>query len=355
MKKEKIKVLIVDDSALVRQSLLKIIEEEPAFEVIGTASDPYFAARLIGRIAPDVITLDIQMPRMNGLTFLQKIMSQHPIPVVIISSLAKENSDMALKAWQYGAIEVIEKPMVNTKEFFERSGQVVIEAIKTASMANLKKINYNKLHHDKDIEIKQQYEDLSHTSVHKIASKVVLLGASTGGTEVVAHILSQLPVTCPPVVVVQHMPEQFTLAFSHRLDGLSAIKVKEAENGDRLEFGKAYIAPGNAHIMLNRKSQEFYIETNYGPLFNRHRPAVDVLFNSAAEFDGRHFMAAILSGMGRDGVDGLIKLKEKGALTIAQNEESCIVFGMPKEAIRANAVVKVLSPEEIIHEILKFR
>ncbi|MCF8373483.1 MAG: chemotaxis response regulator protein-glutamate methylesterase [Bacteroidales bacterium] len=355
MSKEKIKVLIVDDSALVRQSLQKILEQEPSFDVIGTASDPYFAARIIARDAPDVITLDIQMPRMNGLTFLQKIMSQHPIPVVVISSLAKENSDIAIKAWQLGAIDVIEKPILKTKEFFEISSHNIIQAIKAASIANLKKIHSPKPHPEKGLEIKRQYEDVSHTTIHKIANKIVLLGASAGGTEVVAHILSLLPITCPPVVVVQHMPEQFTLAFSRRLDSLSNIKVKEAENGDRLEIGKAYIAPGSAHILLNRKSQEFFIQTNYGPLFNRHRPAVDVLFNSAAEFDGRYFMAAILSGMGRDGVDGLIKLKEKGAMTIAQNEESCIVYGMPKEAIRAEAVIKVLSPEEIVREIVKFR
>ncbi len=355
MNKEKIRVLIVDDSALVRQSLQQILSADSSIEVIGTASDPYFAARVIAREAPDVITLDLQMPKMNGLTFLQKIMSQHPIPVVVISSLAKENSDIALKAWQAGAIDVIEKPIMRTKDFFEESGYRIIEAVKAASIANLKKIKQPWSARNESLNIRSQYQDHGHSIVPKTANKLVLIGASAGGTEVISNILSQLPVDCPPIVIVQHMPEQFTLAFSRRLDSLSKIKVKEAEKNDKLQFGYAYVAPGNSHITIKRNGWEFNIDTNQQPLYNRHRPSVDMLFNSAAEYEGKHFLGIILSGMGRDGVDGLLKLKKNGAITIAQNQESCIVFGMPQEAIRSDAATLTLSPPEIVQEIIKFK
>ncbi|MEA3444942.1 MAG: chemotaxis-specific protein-glutamate methyltransferase CheB [Bacteroidota bacterium] len=355
MSEQKIKVLIVDDSALVRQSLKRVFAQDTSIEVIGAASDPYFAARIIARDVPDVITLDLQMPRMNGLTFLQKIMSQRPIPVVVISSLAKENSDIAIKALDYGAIDVIEKPIMRTSEFFQTSSYKIIEAIKAAAIANIKIIKNNRLQHNDKLNIKSQYQDYGHTTIAKPANRIVLMGASAGGTEVVANILSQLPENCPPVVIVQHMPEQFTLAFSRRLDNMSRIKVKEAEMGDCLEYGNAYVAPGNSHVILKRKGLQFFIETTQQSLFNRHRPSVDVLFNSAAEHDGKFFLGIILSGMGRDGVDGLVKLKNNNALTIAQNRESCIVFGMPKEAIQADAVAKTLSPEKIVKEIVMFK
>ena len=354
MNKKKIKVLIVDDSALIRQSLKKIFQNNPSIEIIGTASDPYYAARIISKEAPDVITLDIQMPKMNGITFLQKIMSQHPIPVVIISSLAKENSDIALKAWQLGAIDVIEKPLMHTKEFFENSSAKIIESVKAASIANLRKTKHLKSYNNDKLNIKKQYQDYSNTTITKAVDKIVLIGASAGGTEVIANILSQLPKNCPPIIIAQHMPEQFTLAYSRRLDSISQIKIKEAENGDKLEYGKAYVAKGNTHILIKRRGQEFYVETNQKPKHNLHRPSIDILFNSAVEFEGRYFLSIILSGMGRDGVRGVLKMRKKGAKTIAQNEESSIVFGMPKEAILVGAASKALFPDEIISEIINF-
>ena len=355
MKQRSIKVLIVDDSALVRQSLQKMLEQDPSIEVIGAASDPYFAARIIAREAPDVITLDIQMPKMNGLTFLQKIMTQHPIPVVVISTLAKENSDIALKAWQYGAIEVIEKPILKTREFFENSSRKICDAIKAASIANLKKKSLKRITPIKQLD-ESIYADRNVSSAFPTdADKVVLIGASAGGTEVIANILSQLPKRSPPVVIVQHMPKQFTQAFANRLNDLSQLTVKEAQKGDRLAYGTAFVAPGNMHVLIKQTGQAFSIETNQGPPLNRHRPSVDMLFTSAQEYDAKHFLAAILSGMGRDGVEGLVGLKNNGVLTLAQNEESCIVYGMPKEAVKAGAACKILTPEEMVKEIMKFR
>lgn len=337
---KKIKVLVVDDSAVVRKVLTKIISSDPDIEVIGAAGDPFIAAQRMAEIAPDVITLDIEMPKMDGLTFLSKIMSQHPVPVVIISSLAGSGSESALKALEYGAVEIIQKPEIGTKEFLEDSGVFICDAIKSAASAKLRP-------HRAHLPISGR---LSADAVMprptkamiQTTEKVIVVGASTGGTEALKVMLGAMPVDCPGIVVVQHMPERFTATFSKHLDELCAITVKEAQDNDTVIRGRALIAPGNRHMLLKRSGARYYVEVKEGPLVARHRPSVDVLFRSAAQYAGRNAVGVILTGMGDDGASGLKEMKEAGAHTFAQDEESCVVFGMPREAIKAGAVDTVL-------------
>lgn len=344
----KIKVLIVDDSALVRQTLADLINSDPELEAIGTASDPYGAVEKIAKEKPDVITLDVEMPKMDGLTFLEKIMNQHPIPVVICSSLATEGSEVVLKALELGAIEIIQKPKLGVKTFLEESRIRILDAIKAAAKSNLKKhrslLNLKvepKLSADVIIEKPKKYDFIETTD------KVIVIGASTGGTEAIRVLLEAMPVDCPGIAIVQHMPENFTKAFAKRLNELCSIEVKEAENGDALIVGRALIAPGNKHMLLKRSGAKYYVEIKDGPLVSRHRPSVDVLFRSAARYAGKNAYGVILTGMGDDGAKGLLEMKEAGAFTIAQSEESCVVFGMPKEAIKLGAVDKVLDLRSI--------
>lgn len=340
----KIRVLIVDDSAVVRQNLAEIIKSDSMLEVMGTASDPFVAAKKIKQEVPDVITLDIEMPRMDGLTFLRKIMNQYPIPVVIISSVSGEGTKTAFKAFEYGAVEIITKPFLSTKEFIQESKIRICEAIKGAAQAKVKRKNVT----PQDIKIIPKYSadvilpPIHNTSIIKTTEIVVVVGASTGGTEAITVLLQNLPVDFPGIVVVQHMPEQFTASFANRLNDICNISVKEAENGDPIMKGRALIAPGNFHTMVKQSSSRYYVEVTQGPFVNRHRPSVDVLFRSAARYAGSNSVGILLTGMGDDGAKGLLELKNSGAKTIAQDEESCIVFGMPKEAIKLNAADKVL-------------
>jgi two-component system chemotaxis response regulator CheB len=352
MGRARIRVLIVDDSAVVRQTLSDVLSGDPEIEVIATAGDPFVAAERISEEVPDVITLDIEMPRMDGLTFLQKIMSQHPIPVVICSSLAEEGTQSALKALDYGAVDVIAKPRMGSKKFIEESRTILCEAVKAAAGARL-------LPHKpvRKVEPKLTADAILSPATHAMAEtteKVVAVGASTGGTEALKVLLEALPADCPGIVIVQHMPELFTRAFADRLNTLCRITVKEAQSNDTVLRGQALIAPGNHHMLIKRSGARYYVEIKEGPLVCRHRPSVDVLFRSAARYAGQNAVGVILTGMGDDGARGMLEMKQAGAKTIAQNEETCVVFGMPNEAIKRSAVDKVVPLESVAGAMLAF-
>ena len=357
MGRNKIKVLIVDDSAVVRQTLSAILNSDKEIEVLDTAADPFYAAKKIQSNLPDVITLDIEMPRMDGLTFLKKVMAQHPIPVVIISSLTVKGTQTALKALEYGAVEIITKPQLGTKEFLEESRIRLCDIVKAASRANLRKIKAKKYIHPIEVKPKLSADAVlmksNRQSMIKTTESVVAIGASTGGTEALAEFLQALPPDSPGIVIVQHMPEIFTKSFANRLDELCMISVKEAENRDSVIRGRALIAPGNKHMLLKRSGARYYVEIVDGPLVNRHRPAVDVLFRSIAKYAGSNSIGIILTGMGSDGALGMLEMRDVGARTIAQNEESCVVYGMPKEAIKLKAAEKILPLENIAPYVLR--
>jgi two-component system, chemotaxis family, protein-glutamate methylesterase/glutaminase len=355
---KKIKVLIVDDSAMVRQVLKEIFQTDPMIEVLDTASNPYRAAHVLQNELPDVITLDIEMPKMDGLTFLKKIMSQHPIPVIIISSLTAAGTESAIKAMEYGAVDIITKPQMATKQFFEEARILLCDAVRAAAMS--KTVQKNKPSpapsatapkYSADVVLAASKKNIT----VKKTDTVIAVGASTGGTEAIRVLLEAMPIDCPGIVIVQHMPENFTRSFANRLNELCRISVKEAENGDSVTRGKALIAPGNKHMILKREGTKYFVEIKDGPLVNRHRPAVDVLFRSAARYAGPNGIGIIMTGMGDDGAKGLLEMKEAGAVTIAQDENSCVVFGMPKEAIKLNAAQKVFPIEKIAPYLLTLK
>jgi two-component system chemotaxis response regulator CheB len=350
MSKPRIRVLIVDDSAVVRQTLSEVLSSDPEIEVIGTAADPFVAAERISEQVPDVITLDIEMPRMDGLTFLQKIMTQHPIPVVICSSLAEEGAQSTFKALEYGAVEIIAKPRLGSKQFLEDSRITLCQAVKAAAAARLRTVRPSRV-----VQPKLTADAILSPATHAMAEtteKVAVIGASTGGTEALKTLLETLPADAPGIVIVQHMPEVFTRAFANRLDTLCRITVKEAESNDTVLRGRALIAPGNHHLLLKRSGARYYVEIKEGPLVCRHRPSVDVLFRSAARYAGQNAVGVILTGMGDDGARGMLEMKQAGAMTIAQDESTCVVFGMPNEAIKRCAVDKVLPLEAVAGAIL---
>lgn len=349
---KKIKVLVVDDSAVVRQTLSSIISEDPELTVIATAGDPFQAAEKIKIELPDVITLDVEMPRMDGLTFLKKIMTQHPIPVVICSSLAVKGSDTISKAIEYGAIEIITKPVIGTRTFLEESRIHICDAIKAAYKADLKKhttmVEKARPKLSADVILAK-----SRTVLTETTEKIIALGASTGGTEAIRYLLEQLPANIPGMVIVQHMPELFTASFAQRLNETCAVTVKEAVSNDTVLRGQVLIAPGNKHMLLKRSGARYYVEVTEGPLVNRHRPAVDVLFRSTARYAGKNATGIILTGMGDDGAKGIKEMFDAGAHTIAQDAESCVVFGMPKEAIATGGVSSVMPLNKIPAEIVR--
>ncbi|HEQ72029.1 MAG TPA: chemotaxis response regulator protein-glutamate methylesterase [Spirochaetia bacterium] len=343
-----VKVLIVDDSAVVRQTLSDIVSRDPTLTVIGTAQDPYIAAGKIEEELPDVIILDIEMPRMDGLTFLEKIMSQHPIPVVICSSQAEEGQENALRAIEYGASEIIRKPKLGAKIFIEESRIRITDAVKAAHLSRYKQKKFlpqtrpkPKLSADVILAKAKKMQAIETTD------KVIVIGASTGGTEAIRLILEAMPLDSPGIVVVQHMPEHFTRTFADRMDSLCRVTVKEAEPNDSVIKGRALIAPGNHHLLLKRSGARYYVEVRDGPLVSRHRPSVDVLFRSAARYAAGNAIGVILTGMGDDGARGMEELKQAGAATVAQDEASSVVFGMPAEAIKRGAADKVLPLDRI--------
>jgi len=350
MSTPRIRVLIVDDSAVVRQNLSEVLSSDPEIDVMGTAADPFVATERMREEVPDVITLDIEMPRMDGLTFLQKIMSQHPIPVVICSSLAEEGAQSTLKALEYGAVDIITKPHLGSKQFLEDSRIALCQAVKAAAAAQLSVLQPRRA-----VEPKLTADAILSPATHAMAEtteKVVAIGASTGGTEALKTLLEVLPPDAPGIVIVQHMPEMFTRAFANRLDGLCNITVKEAETNDTVLRGRALIAPGNHQLLLKRSGARYYVDIKDGPLVCRHRPSVDVLFRSAARYAGQNAVGVILTGMGDDGASGMLEMKQAGAVTIAQDEATSVVFGMPKEAIKRRAVDKVLPLQAVAGAIL---
>ncbi len=350
---KKIRVLVVDDSAVVRQAMSEILSGDPLIEVMATAADPFIAAKRIQMEVPDVITLDIEMPRMDGLTFLKKIMSQHPIPVIIVSSVSDGGSMNAIKALEYGAVDIITKPVMNTRQFIEESRIRLCDAVKAAALAKIKRKSISTV--PLTVQPKLSADVImpaSKSTVLETTELVVSVGASTGGTEALRVFLEALPADCPGIVIVQHMPELFTRSFANRLNELCKISVKEAENGDSVLRGRALIAPGNKHTLLKRSGARYYVEVKEGPLVNRHRPSVDVLFRSTARYAGKNAIGVIMTGMGDDGARGLLEMKEAGARTVAQDERSCVVFGMPKEAIKLGAADKILPLESIANFVL---
>ncbi len=350
----KIKVLIVDDSAVVRQVLEEIFISDPSMEVVGSARDPFVAAEIMKRVVPDVITLDVEMPRMDGITFLHKIMTQKPIPVVMCSSLTEKNSETAMKALEYGAIDIVEKPRMGVKQYLEESRMIICDTVKAAAEARLgraRKASLIKV--EPKLTADAVIEKPISRAMIQTTDRVVVVGASTGGTEALKLFLEALPLDAPGMVIVQHMPEHFTAAFSRRLDGTCRVSVKEARNDDTVVRGRALIAPGNKHTLLKRSGARYYVEVKDGPLVSRHRPSVDVLFRSAARYAGKNAVAVIMTGMGDDGARGMLEMKEAGAYTIAQDEASCVVFGMPKEAIKLGAVKTVTSLDHIAGVVMR--
>lgn len=343
---KKIRVLVVDDSAVVRKVFSEELSNEEDIEVIDTAPDPYVAREKIVALRPDVITLDIEMPRMDGLTFLRKLMKYYPMPVIIVSSLTKEGGSLAMEAMDIGAIDVISKPG-EAYSVGDMSVQLA-EKIRGAARVDMSR-------RLRETAGRQEAALMSspRLSLSKSTNKIIAIGASTGGTEAIKTVLMQFPPTIPGILIVQHMPANFTASFAQRLDSLCEIRVKEAEDGDSVVPGTALLAPGNFHMVMRRSGARYYVNVKSGPLVCHQRPAVDVLFNSVAAYGGANAVGVILTGMGKDGALGMKKMKEAGAMNIAQDEESCVVFGMPKEAIEAGAVDKVVPLGEIGRTVMK--
>ncbi len=344
-----IRVLVVDDSAVVRQVMLDVLGRSPEIKVIGTASDPIFAMQKMNQEWPDVITLDVEMPRMDGITFLKKIMAEHPTPVVICSSLTEKGAETTMQALSAGAVSIITKPKMGVKQFLTDASNDLVSAVKAAAQANLRRVAMPlvaaKL--SADVMLPGGISAMAQTT-----ERIVAIGTSTGGTQALEAILTRLPRVCPGIVIVQHMPEKFTAAFAERLDGLCDLEVREAKNGDRVIPGRALIAPGGRHMLLKRSGAQYIVEVVDGPLVSRHKPSVDVLFRSVAKYAGKNATGIIMTGMGDDGAHGMKEMFDAGAHTIAQDEATCVVFGMPKEAIKLQGVREVLPLENLPRAIL---
>lgn len=341
-----IKVLVVDDSAVVRKLFSEGLSKEDDIEVVGTAPDPYVAREKIVSLQPDVLTLDIEMPRMDGLTFLRKLMKHYPLPVIIVSSLTKEGGALALEALDAGAVEVISKPG-GSYSVGDMTLQLA-DKIRAAARVNVQQLA-DRLRKSKAT---TGVAPTAKLSLSKSTNKIIAIGASTGGTEAIAQVLSVFPPSISGIVIVQHMPANFTTTFAKRLDTYCQFRVKEAEDGDSIVPGTALLAPGNFHMVMRRSGARYYVNVKNGPLVWHQRPAVDVLFNSVAAYGGSNAIGVILTGMGRDGAEGLLKMRQAGARTIAQDEKSCVVFGMPKEAIQMGAAEKVLPVQKIGQEVM---
>ncbi|MGF1643801.1 MAG: chemotaxis response regulator protein-glutamate methylesterase [Thiotrichales bacterium] len=346
----KIKVMVVDDSAVVRQVLQQVLDQDREIQVIGAAADPLFALTRMNREWPDVVVLDIEMPRMDGITFLKKLMAERPTPVVICSSLTTKGAQTTMQALAAGAVSVVAKPASGIKDYLNGASNELVREVKAAARANLRNVVGTsnppaaKLPTDAVLSANPQ-------ALHTTTEQVVALGTSTGGTQALEQVLTRLPRISPGIVVVQHMPEKFTAAFAQRLDTLCQIEVKEAVNGDRVLPGRALIAPGGRHMLLRRSGAQYQVEVLAGPPVNRHCPSVDVLFRSVAQTAGKNALGVIMTGMGDDGARGLKEMLDAGARTLAQDEKTCVVFGMPKEAIKLGAAREVLSLDGIAEAI----
>lgn len=340
-----IKVLIIDDSAMIRKVFETELSKDPEIEVVGTAPDPIVGRDKIVYLKPDVITLDVEMPRMDGLTFLSKLMKHYPLPVVVVSSLAKRGGDVAVKAMELGAVEVLSKP--GTAYSVGDMSEQLIEKVKAAS-----KVKVFRTLDDSRVNSKEENRALIASLTVKTTNKIVAIGASTGGTEALKEVITRLPSNAPPIVIVQHMPQNFTKSFADRLNELSQVQVREATDGEYLATGKVLIAPGNKHMEIRRSGIQYYVTLFDGPMMFHQRPAVEILFNSVAKYAGQNAIGVILTGMGKDGAQGLLNMRQAGANTIAQDEKSCIVFGMPKEAIDLGAAEVIKPLTQITQTIL---
>ncbi|WP_460564509.1 protein-glutamate methylesterase/protein-glutamine glutaminase [Hydrogenophaga aquatica] len=343
--------MIVDDSAVVRQVVAQAIAREPAIEVIATAHDPVFAIEKMKSGWPDVLVVDIEMPRMDGLTFLRKVMAERPTPVIICSTLAERGAQVTLDALAAGAVSVITKPKLGLKAFLEDSANDIVGAIKAAASANLGALRQAGARLPLAPAPVVPAAPMG-KAMYATTDRLVAFGTSTGGTQALEQVLRQLPSTCPGIVIVQHMPEKFTAMFAERLDGLCQVEVREARDGDRVRPGLALIAPGGRHMMLRRSGAQYHVEVRDGPLVNRHKPSVDVLFRSVAQAAGRNALGIIMTGMGDDGARGLKEMRDAGATTLAQDEATCVVYGMPKEAVRLEAACRVLPLPHIPAEVI---
>jgi len=342
-----IKVLVVDDSALVRKVLTEELDKQHDIEVVGTAIDPYAAREKIVKLKPDVLTLDLEMPRMDGLSFLAKLMKHYPMPVVVVSSLTPKNSENALTALRLGAVDVISKP--GSSYSTQNISKAIVKAVRAASLAKFDKNSFDETRKESGPkqDVKKPKATLFHTT-----DKMIAIGASTGGTKALEKVLTGLPANMPGIVIVQHMPPVFTKSFAGRLDSVCSLRVKEAEDGDLIETGTVLLAPGNYHMLVERKSAKYHVRIKQGPPVHHHRPSVDVLFNSVAESVGVNASGVLLTGMGADGAKGLLAMKDAGAHTIAQDEASCVVYGMPREAYRIGAVNDVVPLNDISNAII---
>jgi two-component system chemotaxis response regulator CheB len=354
MMSARIKVLIVDDSAVVRQVLTAVLAQAPDIEVIGAASDPVFAMERMRSQWPDVIVLDVEMPRMDGITFLKKIMAERPTPVVICSTLTEKGAETTMQALAAGAASIIPKPKIGLKQFLQDSAEDLVSAVRAAAQVNVRRLVPKagilrvqpKLSADAILPASAQ-------AMAETTDRVVAIGTSTGGTQALEAVLTALPRVCPGIVIVQHMPEKFTEAFANRLNGLCRLEVREAKGGDRVMPGLVLIAPGGRHMLLKRSGAQYHVDVVNGPLVSRHRPSVDVLFRSVAKCAGKNALGIIMTGMGDDGAHGLKELHDMGARTLAQDEATCVVYGMPKEAVKLGAVDRELPLGEIYLEIIR--
>lgn len=341
----KLKVLIIDDSALIRSVMREIINSQPDMEVVGMAPDPLVARELIKQTNPDVLTLDVEMPKMNGLEFLEKLMRLRPIPVVMVSTLTERGSEVTLKALELGAIDFIAKPKLGVSDAMAELTQEISDKIRAAARARVRR-------HTLTADTPSAPKPLA-GHILSTTEKVVFIGSSTGGTEALKEVLTRMPAQSPAIMMTQHMPESFTPSFAARLNSLSAMTVKEAEHNERVLPGHAYLAPGHSHLLVKKSGAYYYTELSTAPPVNRHRPSVDVLFESAASVLGQNAIAVMLTGMGKDGAAGMRKMRDAGAYTIAQDEASCVVYGMPKAAVEIGAVQEVASLNDIAGCILK--
>ena len=344
-----LKVLVVDDSATVRQVLAAVLSEKHGFRVT-VAADPLIAMEKMKKSLPDVVLLDLEMPRMDGMTFLRKLMGENPLPVVICSGLTGPNTDAAIRALENGAVDIITKPKIGVRGFLEESAVLLEDTVRAAAAARVRK---SRRRQDSSHKVSRPEAHPSLLYAGKQKEKIIAIGASTGGTEALLHLFERMPQDCPGIVAVQHMPEGFTAAFARRLNDNCTIDVREAADGDQLVPGRAYIAPGNRHTYVRRLGPTYFLEVRDGALVSRHRPSVNVLFRSVAQAAGPNALGVLLTGMGDDGADGLLEMKRTGASTIAQDQATCVVFGMPREAILLGAVEEVLPLHRIPQAMLR--
>lgn len=350
-----ITVLIVDDSAVVRQVLTSNLSQDPGIKVLGAVADPVFAIARMQTQWPDVIVLDVEMPRMDGITFLKKLMIEHPTPVVICSTLTAKGAETTMQALAAGAVSIVTKPKAGLKQFLQDDSENLISAVKAAARANPHRLIKTSVL--VPVQAKLTADAILPAALNPMAEttdRVIAIGTSTGGTQALEVVLTALPRVCPGLVIVQHMPEKFTGAFAARLNNLCQIEVREAVNGDRVIPGRALIAPGGRHMLLKRSGAQYHVEVVDGPLVTRHRPSVDVLFRSVAKCAGKNALGIIMTGMGDDGARGLKEMYDMGANTLGQDEDSCVVYGMPKEAVKLGAVNKELPLSRIAHEIIAY-